>query len=82
MITGLAMGVLCFLMSLATRRFLSGAALVGVTTSLALLIILLGLGTGMAASDFRLIQLVPYILLALAIGAAWYLGLKARVRLP
>lgn len=79
-ITGLAMAALCFLFSLATRRFLSGAMLVLVTTSLTLLVILIGGAAGMARSDFGLGFVLPYAILALAIAGAWLLGMKARSR--
>ncbi|WP_312066291.1 hypothetical protein [Brevundimonas sp.] len=77
-IIGLSMTALCFLISLATRRFLSGAILVLVTTALALLLVLLGFMAGMAKSDFRLVFVLPYALLALAIAGTWLLGMKAR----
>lgn len=76
--TGLVMAGLCFLISLATRRFFSGAVLVLVTVSPAFLIVLLGLAAGMAQSDFKLGIVLPYALLAMAIATAWLLGMKAR----
>lgn len=76
--TSLVIAGLCILISLATRQFFSGAALVLVTMSLAFLIVLLGVAAGMAQSDFRLEIVVPYALLAMAIAAAWLLGMKAR----
>lgn len=76
--TGLAMAGLCFLISLGTRRFLSGAALVLVTTSIALILVLMGLASGMAQSDFKLGVVIPYALLAICIAAAWLLILRAR----
>lgn len=76
--TGLIMVALCLLISLATRHFLAGAKLVVVTMSLTLLLVLLGAGSGMAQSDFRIGLVLPYALLAIAIAAAWFLGMKAR----
>ena len=76
--TSLVMAGLSFLISLATRQFFSSTALVLVTMSLAFLIVLLGLAAGMAQSDFRLRIVAPYALLAMAIAAAWLLGMKAR----
>lgn len=78
LMTGLAMAGLCFLISLGTRRFLSGAALVLVTTSIALILVLMGLASGMAQSDFKLGVVIPYALLAICIAAAWLLILRAR----
>lgn len=77
-ITGLAMAALCFLISLATRCFLSGAMLVLVTMSLTLLITLMGGAAGMARSDFGLGVVLPYAILALANAGAGLLGMKAR----
>lgn len=78
--TGLVTTGLCFLISLVTRRFLSGAALVLVTTSLAFLLVLLGLASGMAQSDFKLGIVLPYAVLAFAVAAAWLFILRARAR--
>ncbi len=78
LMTGLLIAGLSFLISLATRRFLSGAVLVLVTTSLALLLVLLGLASGMAQSDFKLGVVLPYVVLSIAIAAAWLLFIKAR----
>ena len=78
LIYGLAMAGLCFLISLGTRRFLSGAVLVLVTTSLAFLIVLLGLASGMAQSDFKPRIVIPHALLAIVVAAGWLLLMKAR----
>lgn len=79
-ITGLAMAVVCFLISLATRHFFSGMPLVLVTTSLMFVLVLVGLGSGMARSDFKLEVLFPYALMASAITGVWLLCMKARLR--
>lgn len=76
--TGLVMTGLCLLISLATRRFFSGAVLVFVTTTLAFLLVLLGLASGMAQSDFKLGVVLPYALLAFVVAAAWLLIMRAR----
>lgn len=80
LINGLPMAALSFLISLVARHFLTGAKLVLVSVSLALLLVLGGLAAGMAKSDFRLAVVLPYALLALAIAAAWLLGMKVRAR--
>lgn len=79
-VNGLIVAALCFLISLAVRHFVSGVMLVLITTSLAFLLVLLGVASGMARSDFGLEIVVPYALLALAIAGAWLLGMKVRAR--
>ncbi len=76
--TGLIMVSLCFLISLATRHFLAGVAMVVVTVSLALFLILAGAAVGMARGDFGLQTVLPYALLAAAIAAGWLVIIKAR----
>lgn len=78
--TGLIMVTLCFLISLVTRRFLADVPMVMVTVSLALLLILAGAAVGMAESDFGLQIVLPYVLLAAAIAAAWLLIMKTRTQ--
>lgn len=75
---GLVMTALCFLISLLTRRFLSGVALVLVTVSLTLFLILLWAGSGMAKNDFTLGFVMPFAFIALAVAVAWLLFMKAR----
>lgn len=75
---GFAMTALCILLSIATRRIFSGLTLIRVTTSLALLLFLVGMAAGMARSDFRLEFLVPHTVLAIALAAVWLLGMKGR----
>ena len=72
------MVALCFLISLVTRHFLAGVAMVMVTVFLALLLILAGAAVGMAQSDFGLHVVLPYALLAAAIAAGWLLIMMAR----
>lgn len=79
-LTGLMMSALCFLIFLVVRHFVSGVMLVLITTSLAFLLILLGVASGMARSDFGLEIVLPYALLALAIAGAWLVVMKARGR--
>lgn len=79
-VTSLGMTVVCFLISLATRRFLSGPMLVLVTVLLMFLLTSIGLGSGMAQSDFKLGVLLPYTLLAAVIAAVWLLGMRAGLR--
>ena len=76
--TGLTMAALCFLISLATRRFLRGAILVLVTMFLTLFLVLVGVGTGMARSDFGLEVVLPYVILAIVIAGVWLFVMKAR----
>lgn len=78
LLTGLVMIALCFLISLATRHFLAGAKMVVVTVFLALLLILAGVGAGIARSDFGPQIVLPYALLAIGIAAAWLIIIKAR----
>ncbi|GGB64350.1 hypothetical protein [Blastomonas aquatica] len=77
-VNGLIMATLCFLISLATRHFLTGATLVLVTMLVTLLLVLVGLGVGMAQSDFRIGVVLPYALLAAAIAGAWLFCMKAQ----
>lgn len=77
-VTGPIMIALCFLISLITRHFLTGGTLVLVTTSLTLLVALIGVAVGMAWTDFTLEVVLPYAVLAIVIGAVWLLGMKAR----
>ena len=78
LVTALIMVFLCLLISLVTRHFLAGVAMVVVTVSLILLLILAGAAAGMAQSDFGLDLVVPYAVLAAAVAAGWLLLMKAR----
>ncbi len=74
----LIMITLCFLISLATRHFLTGVTLVLVTMCLALFVCLIGVGAGMAQKDFTLGVALPYVILAMVIAATWLLCMRTR----
>lgn len=76
--TGLLMGGVCFMLSLGTRRFLTGAPMVLVTVFVTLVLVVFVSSSGMARIDFTLGFALPYIILAIVIAAVWLIGIKVR----
>ena len=72
--------IFLFFISLITRRFLRGTALVAVTTLLVLPLVLVGLGAGMAESDFTLAVVLPHVLLLFVMAALWLVLIKTKGR--